>query len=406
MAEQSVLVLGGGVGGLVASVETKRRLGKRAKVTLIDRKKDFQFPPSNPWVMLGMRRPEQTERSLSALTRRGIELVNDEVRSIDVNGGTVRTSGGEFHYDHLVIALGAEYAPGSIPGFGEHAHHIYDLESAVRAKGAVDGFKEGRIAVGVSRTPFKCPAAPYETALLLTHRFREGVSAGKVKVSFFTPEGLPLPSAGPEIGNATLEFMKSRGIEARFKVKLTEVRQQEAAFDDGSTMPFDLLLAVPPHVCPKPVADAGLTDQGGWVPVEPTTMKTKVGHVYAIGDVASVPTPSGYVPLLPKAGVFAQGQAEVVAHNIAVEITGQGTAKAFDGSGSCFLMTGGDQAAFVKGTWYAKPHPDIGFHQPSRTNYTERVLFERYWLSHWFRTNPFSQALDSPIEWAHRQMRR
>ncbi len=384
MTDPTIIVLGGGVGGLVASTSLKAKLGTSAKVRLIERKQEFQFPPSYPWLMLGMRKLEQVQKSLSPLNNKGIDLINDEIVSIDPEKKMVRTKSDELPFDYLIIALGAEYAIDLVPGFKDHVHHIYDLESALQSKKAVEEFPGGNIAVGVSRTPFKCPAAPYETALLLDYYYKKKGLGDKVKIRFFTPEGLPLPSAGPEIGNGTLDFMKSRGIDAKFKVKLTEVRPGEAVFDDGSTIPFDLLFAVPPHKCPQPVVDAGLTDQSGWIPVDPATMQTKYDGVYAVGDVASVPTPSGFVPYLPKAGVFAHGQAELVAHNLGVEIRGRGTKKAWDGSGSCFLMTGGAQAAFVKGTWFSKPHPDIKFHQPSRALYMQRVLFEKYWMRHWF----------------------
>ncbi len=384
MTGKQVLILGGGVGGLVASSSVKKGLREKGEVTLIDRKKTFQFPPSYPWVMLSMRKPEQTEKSLSQLSRKGIGVINDQVISIDLEGKSVKTGGDRFSFDYLIIALGADYALDSIPGYREHAHHIYSLEAAIRFRDAVENFDGGTIAMGVSRTPFKCPAAPYEAALLVEHHFRTEGAGDKVKVKFFTPEGLPLPSAGPEIGNGVAEMMKSRGIEARFKVKLTEVRPREAVFEDGSSMPFDLLFAVPPHRCPQPVVDAGLTDQSGWVPVDPATMQTRHAGVYAIGDVASVPTPMGYVPFLPKAGVFAHRQAEVVSHNIVSEITGAGRSRAYDGSGECFLMIGGNQAGFVKGTWFSEPRPDIKFHAPSRARYAERVLFEKYWMSHWF----------------------
>lgn len=161
------------MGGLVASNSLKKRLGRRVQVTLIERKKNFKFPPSYPWLMLGMRKPEETERSLSPLQRKGIDVVNAEVTSIEVAKKLVRTGNDEFSFDHLVIALVAEYASGLVPALKEHAHHIYDLESALRFKEAVAAFTGGNIAVGVSRTPFKCPAAPYETALLLDHYFKK-----------------------------------------------------------------------------------------------------------------------------------------------------------------------------------------------------------------------------------------
>src|SRR5487761_405168 len=384
MAGNAVVILGGGVGGLVMANLLQDRLGKQAQVTVVDRKKVFQFSPSYPWVMIGDRKPEQVQRPLALLKKKGIRVVGGEVSKIDLETRSVQVDGARLRYDYLVVALGAEYAPERIPGFAGTAHHIYDLESAVKLQQALTQFDGGEIAVGVSSLPFKCPAAPYETALLIDHHFKNRPSRSGVRIRFFTPEGLPLPSAGPDIGNGTLDFMKSRGIEAKFKVKLSEVRPGEAVFDDGSTIPFDLLFAVPPHMCPKPVADAGLTDQTGWVPVDPATMQTKYSDVYAVGDVTSVPTPSGFVPYLPKAGVFAHKQAEAVAQNIAVEVKGKGTKKEFDGSGACFLMTGGAEAAFVKGTWYSQPRPDIKFHPPSHALYMQRVLFEKYWMHHWF----------------------
>lgn len=354
--------------------------------------------------MLGMRKPQQTEHNLSPLQRKGIDIVNAEVTSIDVEKKQVRTRDNEFAFDHLVIALGAEYASGLVPGLKEYAYHIYDLESALRFKEALEAFTGGNIAVGVSRTPFKCPAAPYETAMLLDNHFKKKGLGDKVRIRFFTPEALPLPSAGPELGNITLDFMKSRGIESKFKVKLTEVKPGEAIFEDGSIVPFDLLFAVPPHKCPQVVVDAGLTDQTGWVPVNPATMQSKFEDVYAVGDVTSVPTPSGYTPYLPKAGAFAHGQAEVVAHNLAVEIVGKGAKKVWDGGGSCFLMTGGEEAALVKGNWYVKPHPDVRFQQPSHAVYYERVLFEKYWMHHWFHTNRLMEVLDAPVDWIHHRI--
>lgn len=384
MARKAVVILGGGVGGLVAANLLRDKLRDQADITLIERKKVFEFPPSYPWVMLGQRRPEQVQRPLSSLRRKGIRVVTGEVSRISLEDHEVEVRGSNVAYDYLIIALGADYAPASIPGLVDFSHHIYNLESAVRLRKALAAFDGGVVAVGVSRLPFKCPAAPYETALLIEHQLRERGLGGKFRVQFFTPEGMPLPSAGPDIGNRALEFLTSRGIESNFKIKLGEVKAGEAIFEDGSAIRFDLLIAVPPHTCPQVVRNAGLADETGWVPVDPTAMRTKHGNVYAIGDVASVSTPSGFVPYLPKAGVFAHGQAEVVANNISVEIKGRGKAKAWDGGGACFLMTGGAQAAFVKGTWFTTPRPIVKFSPPSRTTYMQRVLFEKYWMSHWF----------------------
>jgi sulfide:quinone oxidoreductase len=384
MAARSIVVLGGGVGGVAVANLLRDKLGSRAEITLVDRKPVFEFPPSYPWVMLGQRTPGQVRRELAPLARKGIGVITGDVSDIRPADRSITVNGASLAYDELVIALGADYAPERIPGFADTVHHLYDLESAVRLRGALARFEGGDIAIGVSSLPFKCPAAPYETALLLHHHFKARGLGAKVRITFFSPEGLPLPSAGPEIGSGTLTLLTSRGIDVRFKVKLAEVKPSEAIFDDGSRLAFDLLIAVPPHAAPAVVRQAGLTDATGWIPVEPTTLRTGHDHVYALGDVASVATPSGFVPYLPKAGVFAHHQAEVVATNLAAEIKGRGRRRAFDGSGACFLMTGGAQAAFVKGSWFATPHPTIDFSPPSRVLYMQRVLFEKYWLRRWF----------------------
>lgn len=384
MAGKSVVILGGGVGGLVVSNLLADKLKDSADITLIERKEVFEFPPSYPWIMLGDRRPEQVQRPLSSLGRKGIRVITGEVARIGFDEHEVEVGGSKLAYDHLVIALGATYDPTAIQGLAEYSHHIYDLQSAVRLRGALEVFDGGTVAVGVSRLPFKCPAAPYETALLIDHQLRAKGLDGKFHIRFFTPEGMPLPSAGPDIGNRALEFLASRGIKSAFKTKLAEVKPGETFFEDGATIRFDLLIAVPPHTCPPVVKEAGLTDETGWVPVDPTNMRTKHPDVYAIGDVTSVPTPAGFVPYLPKAGVFAHGQAEVIANNVSAEIKGRGKAKAWDGTGSCFLMTGGAQAAFVKGNWFTSPRPTVKFSPPSRTSYMQRALFEKYWMTRWF----------------------
>lgn len=379
----NVVVAGGGVGGLVAASELARRLKSRAVVSLIERKPRFQFPPSFPWVVMGTRAPQQVERELSRLKARGVRVVQEEITGFDLPGSRVRTSQSEVPFDSLVVALGAEYAPEAIPGFADRAQHMYDLDSAVRLRQKVDGFEGGTIAVGIARLPFKCPVAPYEMAFLLDDAFRRRKLREKVRIEFFTPEGFPLPAAGPDNGSKVAAMLAERGIAYHPKYRLKEVMERSLEFEDGGSLPFDLLICVPPHRAPRPVSGAGLTDQSGWVPVDPGTMMTQHPGVYAIGDVAAVPTPHGYVPFLPKAGVFASGQAKVVAHNIAASILGRATPQVWDGYGGCFLEVARGRSAFLSGNFLGSPRPELRLRPPSAIYHTQKVLFERYWLSHW-----------------------
>ena len=245
-------------------------------------------------------------------------------------------------------------------------------------------FDGGKVAVGVVRTPFKCPAAPYEAALLIDHQLRERQLRGKSSIAFFTPEGQPLPAAGPEIGGKVLTLFKERGIEWNPKEKLTKIQDGTCAFESGNTLEFDLLFCVPPHKAPEPVAKAGLTDQTGWISVNPRTMESKVENVYALGDVASVATPHGYVPYLPKAGVFAHGQAETLAKNLAMKIEGKQPSEKWDGRGTCFLEIGYGKSAYVSGNFLGEPKPQLDFKMPSWRWHLGKVFFEKYWLWKYF----------------------
>jgi sulfide:quinone oxidoreductase len=376
--------MGAGVGGIVVASELQAKVGSKASVTLIERKSRFQFPPSFPWVVTGMRTPAQVERGLGLLERKGIRNVRQEVVSLDLATKTVRTVHDTVPYDQLVIALGAEYAPEAVSGFAEHAHHMYDLDSAIRMRKAVEEFEGGTVAIGVSRLPFKCPAAPYEMAFLLDDVFRRRGLRERVKIEFFTPEGAPLPAAGPENGSKVLELLQERGIAYHPKRKLKEVVPGSLTFEEGASLTFDLLVCVPPHRAPKPVVDAGLTDASGWVPVDPRTLQTKLPDVFAIGDVTALATPNGFVPLLPKAGVFASGQGKVVAHNLAVTILGRGSPHAWDGYGACFLEVARGKSAFMSGNFLAAPRPELVLRSPGAIYHTQKVLFEKYWLRHWF----------------------
>ncbi len=378
----SVLILGCGVGGLVAANTLAKQAKRAASITVVERKTSFQFPPSYPWLMMGWRQPKQVQRDLARLSRKRIKVINENVKSIDIARKRVRTDSSELAYDHLVLALGAEYAPEEVPGFGQCANHIYDLESTLKFRDALQNFPEGgTLAIGISRLPFKCPAAPYEAAFLLEDHFSK--TGKKVNMQFFTPEAQPVPAAGPVIGKQVARILASRGIQYHPKKKLARVEQDKAVFDDGEEISYDLLFAVPPHKCPESVVDAGLTDSSGWVPVNPQTSATKFDDVYAVGDVAAIETPHGHTPYLPKAGVFAHGQAEVVAQNIAVSITGKGDRKTWDGTGACFLEVSKGEGAFLKGNFLSNP-PKLEFHPPRRKWHLEKVILEKYWMRHWF----------------------
>jgi sulfide:quinone oxidoreductase len=87
---------------------------------------------------------------------------------------------------------------------------------------------------------------------------------------------------------------------------------------------------------------------------------------------------------LPKAGVFAHNEAEVVARNIVRAITGKGEQQRFTGDGECFIETGGGRAAFGSGNFYAEPAPQIKLKRPGVMLHLGKVAYEKFWLFRWF----------------------
>jgi len=390
VAGKTIVVLGGGVGGLVASNELRKRLGREHRVVLVDRDTRHVFAPSFTWLMLGWRDPVQISRNLVSLKNKGIEYVNTEALEIDPGNRLVKTGTGDFAYDYLIVALGTELNPQAIPGLYEAAHTPYSLDGAVALRDALKGFDGGKVAVVISALPFKCPAAPYETALLLESAFRQRGIRDKVDLRVFTPETLPMPVAGTEVGTAVKRFLDERGVGFHPQHKLSSVDpgKKEIAFENGQEAAFDLLVAVPPHRSPEVVRKSVLANEAGWISVDRGTLRTVFDDIYALGDVASISLPGRYRPdtplPLPKAGVFAHFQASAVAHNIASEIKGGTSRKEFGGKGYCFLETGYGMAGYGSGNFYGEPQPAVTFGRPSRPWRFAKVLFEKWWLHHWF----------------------
>jgi sulfide:quinone oxidoreductase len=150
------------------------------------------------------------------------------------------------------------------------------------------------------------------------------------------------------------------------------------SFTNGATADFDLLAYVPPHRAPLVVRESALISDTGWVTVDRHTLETRFPGVFAIGDVVSIPLALGKP--LPKAGVFAHGEAEVVARNIAHAVSGRGEPDRFDGHGACFIEAGAGRAGFGAGDFYAEPKPVVKLHPPGRRWHLAKVLFEKSWL--------------------------
>jgi sulfide:quinone oxidoreductase len=361
------LILGGGFGGIAAANTLRRLLPPEHPITVVERNPTFHVGAGKTWVMLGERTPEEISRPVAELLERDVRLVPTRVQGLDLARGAVATDRGELRGDFLVLALGADLDLTLVPGLAEAAHTFYTIEGALRLRAALECFGGGDVAIVIPKTPFKCPPAPYEAAMLLEHALASQGLGGKARLSIYTVEGAPMATAGPEMGQLIRDELGRRGI--AFHPQKKAVRVDAAArrilFEDGKEAAYDTLIAIPPHEAPKVVREAQLVGPSGWIPVDPHTLRivgaAGAAEAYAIGDVTSVPLPGRFRPdaplSLPKAGVFAEAQGKIVAHQIAARVLGTATAGPFDGTGFCYLEVGGGKALRADGRFFEMPHP-------------------------------------------------
>jgi sulfide:quinone oxidoreductase len=371
-----IVVLGAGFGGLELCTMLSDALGANAEVTLIDKNDGFVFGFSKLDVMFGRTTAEAVRLPYSAIAKPGVRVLRETVTAIDPEARLVTTDAGTHEADALVIALGADYDMDATPGLAEAGNEFYSVAGAERLAGILPGFSEGHAVIGVCGAPFKCPPAPSECALLLDEMLSARGVREACRISFVIPLGTPVPPS-PETSAALKAEFEARGIEliAGRRVSALDPERNVAVLDDDSQLPFDLFLGVPKHRAPEVVIASGMTEDG-YIPVDFATLKTRFPGVYAVGDVATAG--------VPKAGVFAEGAARIVAQTLIAEFAGGEEPGRHLGQGTCYIEFGGGRIGSVDIDFLSGPDKTGTFNPPSEA---QMLLKERFGSSRrerWF----------------------
>jgi len=371
-----VVVLGAGFGGLEVSTILSEALPGRLDLTLIDKNDSFFFGFSKLDVMFGRKTPEAVRFAYSAIDKPGVRFHQETITAIDPQRRVVTTNRGTHEADVLILALGADYDLEATPGLREGGNEFYSFAGAERLREVLPTFTKGRAVVGVTSIPFKCPPAPSEAALLLHEYLSVRGVRGACEISLVLPFDAPIPPS-PASSRALLSAFAERGITfipSRLVSALDPARKV-VILDDASEMPYDLFLGIPMHRVPDVVAESGMTEDD-WIPVDPKTLKTRFPGVYAIGDVTSIET--------PKAGVFSEGAARVVAATLIADVKGGEQPPPYSGAGSCYVEFGGGKVGRVDVDFLSGPAPTGGFEGPSAALANDKQSFGSSRRMRWF----------------------
>ena len=371
-----VVILGAGFGGLELAARLSAALADRIKITLIDKNDAFVFGFSKFELMFGRQDREDVSSYYGTIEKPGVEFRQELVTSIDPESRRVVTDKGTYNADVLVVALGADYDFGVTPGFVEGGHEFYSLAGALHLRGVLPNVTSGNVVVAVLSEPFKCPPAPCEAAMLLDEYFSGRGVRSNINISVISPWGIPIPASGPastaildRFRERNMTFVPDQGVAA------IDPAAKTARLRDGATIPYDLFLGVPVHRVPAVVEESGLAVDG-WIPVDKANLSTRFPGVYAVGDVTSAP--------VPKAGIFAESAARAVAEHLIVSLRNEGTAKPYDGAGSCFIEFGDHKVGRVDVDFLTGPSVVAPFTEASLLGAEEKREFAASRRARWF----------------------
>jgi sulfide:quinone oxidoreductase len=393
-----VVVLGAGLGGTIMAYEMKQKLRPEDKLTVVTLGTQYSFVPSNPWVAVGWRQPEEIAVDLvPAFKQRGIDLRPEGARRVEPAHNRIELNDGSFiDYDYLIIATGPDLAFDEVPGLGPDAHtqSVCQIAHAVQAKAAFDKLVKtpGPVVVGAVQGA-SCFGPAYEFAFILDAALRQARVRDRVPMTFVTPE--------PYIGHLGLDgvgdtkgliesALREHHIKWVTNARITKVEPDklfaEEVSDDGSVkttheLPFTFSMLLPAfRGVPAVSGIEGLTNPRGFITIDKHQRNPAFNNIFAIGVCVAIP-PVGKTPLavgVPKTGFMIESMVTATAENIASLLKGEQPKAVPSWNAVCLADFGDDGIAFVAQPQI--PPRNVNWSSQGRWVHTAKIGFEKYFL--------------------------
>ena len=394
-----IAVLGAGIGGLSQVFELRKELGSDHDITLVGDSDFFEFTPSNPWVAVGWRKPEQIKVSLPELmSKHGVEFsgvgakrLHPEIHQLELNDGS------SIDYDFLVIATGPKLAFEEVPGLGPHGGYTQSVCKTGHADTAYADFEKlaadpGPVVVGAAPMA-SCFGPAYEYAFILDTELKKRKIRDKVPMTFVTPEPyvghLGLDGVGDTKSLMESE-LRDRHIKWVTNAKITKVEEGKVKFtefdDDGnakkdSELEFKHSMILPAFKGVDAIAGIeGLTNPRDFILIDDYQRNPKYTNIYSVGVCVAIP-PVGPTPVptgAPKTGYMIESMVTAATHNIAHAIKGEEPEARGTWSAVCLADFGDKGVAFVAVPQI--PPRNTNWSSSGKWVHMAKVAYEKYFL--------------------------
>ena len=312
---KKVVILGAGFAGLHIFYKIRHLLGKKIELTVIDRRSHSLLKPSLPEVAFeGAPLSHSLVELEHTLTSRGATFIHDDVMEIDPDSDTLTLKSGEtVSYDYLFVTLGAVKDYDAIKGYREHGYSVCDDTEAQRLWEKVKTLEGGKIVTGAAKSSWgtrvdappllaPCEGPIGEIMFMLDYYLHEEKKFKRLedyKIDVFTPGEIFFEDVGDTPREVVGKYMQERSLSLHNNKVLTEIGKDFVAFEDGTKMPCDLAIVIPPYSAPDVLKNSVVGDDKGFIPTDKSMRHLDFPNIFAAGDITALAQPKlGHIAII------------------------------------------------------------------------------------------------------------